>query len=72
MPEINNVLIKCGNCSLHFESPLPIPDMETFERYAAKVTALDCPVCSRKVSASRDNMTYVLSSPEGAGDLQST
>jgi hypothetical protein len=60
MPAINTVLIKCGSCTLHFEAPTPIPDTATFERYAAKLTALNCPLCYRQVSASRDNMTYAL------------
>jgi hypothetical protein len=67
MPAIHNVLIKCGNCTLHFESPLPIADTETFDRYASKVTLLDCPLCYRKVSASKENMTYFLAQPEATG-----
>jgi hypothetical protein len=66
MPAISTVLIKCGNCTLHFEAPMPIPDTEVFERYAAKVTAVDCPLCYRQVSASKDNMTYELASSDGA------
>jgi hypothetical protein len=60
MAAIHNVLVKCGNCTLHFAPALQIPDTETFEQFAAKVTPMECPLCSRSVSVSKANMSYTV------------
>jgi hypothetical protein len=58
------VLIHCGSCTLRFQAPMTFPDLASFERQAAKITPVTCPLCNRLVSAHRENMTFVDAEPE--------
>jgi hypothetical protein len=43
---------------------MTFPDLASFERQAAKITPVTCPLCNRLVSAHRENMTFVDAEPE--------